>query len=176
MSSNNNSTIIIGIDPGTTVTGYGIIRVEQSGYRALDYGCIRPPAGLKLSDRYLIIFESIEELLERHQPNVLVVETQYMSTNAQTRNVRSTIKLGMACGISILAAKRKKIPVFEYAPSKAKRAVVGKGSASKHQVQCMVQHLLQLPHPPHPEDASDALSLAICHAQACRFANTQTEI
>jgi len=167
MASEKQPAIILGIDPGTCVTGYGIIRVESSVLRALDYGCIRPPAHLKLSDRYLIIFESIEELLEKYQPSALVVESQYMSNNANVRNVKSTLKLGMACGISILAAKRKKIPVFEYAPAKAKRAVVGNGAASKHQVRGMVQQLLQLPEPPHPEDASDALSLAICHAHAC---------
>lgn len=177
MSLKKNFPIIIGIDPGTIVTGYGIIVVENSSYRALDYGCIRPPANLKLSDRYLIIFESIEELLERHQPTALVVETQYIAGKTQRRNVKGTLKLGMACGISILAAKRKGIPVFEYAPSKAKRAVVGNGNASKHQVQSMVGKLLNLAKPPHPEDASDALSLAICHAQAyCRAGSESSEI
>lgn len=166
MSSKKQQPIIIGIDPGTTVTGYGIIKVENSSYHALDYGCIRPPANLKLSDRYLIIFESIEELLALHSPDALVVETQYMAGKMQRRNVKGTLKLGMACGISILAAKRKGIPVFEYAPSKAKKAVVGNGSASKFQVQSMVTRLLNLSEPPHPEDAADALSLAICHAQS----------
>lgn len=175
MPVKKDSPIIIGIDPGTTVTGYGIILVSNSSYKALDYGCIRPPANLKLSDRYLIIFESIEQLLEKYCPDVLVVETQYMRGNEQKRNVNSTLKLGMACGISILAAKRKGIPVFQYAPSKAKRAVVGNGSASKAQVQSMVQKLLNLAEPPHPEDASDALSLAICHAQAYRCAGSLSE-
>lgn len=177
MPAKQQPSIIIGIDPGTTVTGYGIIIVDNSSYKALDYGCIRPPANLKLSDRYLIIFESIEELLIKHRPQALVVETQYMASNAQKRNVRSTLKLGMACGISILAAKRNGIPVFEYAPAKAKKAVVGNGGASKHQVQCMIQKLLNLAELPEPEDASDALSLAICHAQAFRCAGlTQEEI
>lgn len=149
--------IIIGIDPGTTVTGYGIIKADRPSYSAIDYGCIRPPPNLKLSDRYLIIFESIEELLERHHPDALVVETQYVN-----RNVQSAIKLGMARGISIIAAKRKGLPVYEYSPTEAKKAVCN-GRASKQQVQGMIQRLLNLAKPP-PYDASDALSLAIRHA------------
>lgn len=156
--------IIIGIDPGTVVTGYGIILVEGSSYQALDYGCIRPPAKLDLFDRYLILFESLDALLLQHGPAVLVVETQYVR-----HNVQSAIKLGMARGMAILAARRKGIPVFEYAPTQAKRAVVGNGRASKYQVQGMVQALLHLPEPPQPEDAADALALALCHAQKRKF-------
>lgn len=166
MNNNNSaqgSKVIIGIDPGTSVTGYGIILSEGSSFQAIDYGCIRPPSNLKLSDRYLIIFEGLEELLERHLPDVLVVETQYVQ-----HNVQSAMKLGMARGIIILAAKKRKIPVFEYTPMRAKRAVVGNGRASKQQVQSMVQKLLNLKMPPTPQDASDALSLAFCHAQSMR--------
>lgn len=156
--------IIIGIDPGTIITGYGIIAVDDGVCRAIDYGCIRPPSGHKLSDRYLVIFEAVEALLERHRPQALVVETQYVS-----KNVQSAIKLGMARGIIVLAAKRKGVPVFEYAPTKAKSAVVGTGKASKHQVQGMVKLLLNLAEVPTPEDAADALALALCHAQSLRF-------
>jgi crossover junction endodeoxyribonuclease RuvC len=153
--------IIIGIDPGTVVTGYGIIQVENNGYRALDFGCIRPPAKMKLTDRYLIIHDGIAELLDKYPAEVLVVECQYVH-----KNVQSAIKLGMARGIAIIAAKKKGVAVVEYYPSKAKLAVVGKGNASKRQVQAMVQRLLNLSSPPEPEDASDALALAICHAHA----------
>lgn len=155
-----SSSVLIGIDPGTLVTGYGIVEVHNGKYRALDYGCIRPPANLKLSDRYLIIFEGLNTLIKKHAPDVLIVETQFVQ-----KNVQSAIKLGMARGIAILAAKQNQMPVFEYAPAKAKRAVVGNGRASKQQVQKMVQWLLNLAEPPHPEDATDALALAICHAQ-----------
>jgi len=160
MSFENDESIIIGIDPGTVVTGYGLIRVEKSSYRAIDYGCIRPPSGYKLSDRYLVIFEGVCALLDKHQPGVLVVETQYVH-----KNVQSAIKLGMARGVTIVAAKSKGIPVFEYSPTTAKMSVVGNGRASKSQVQGMVQRLLDLSALPTPEDASDALALAICHAQ-----------
>lgn len=154
------SELILGVDPGTVVSGYGLIKVSGRRYDALDYGCIRPPSNRKLSDRYLIIFEGLEELLERYSPTAVVVETQYVS-----KNVQSAIKLGMARGVVIIAARRKGIPVFEYAPTKAKLAVVGVGSASKAQVRSMVQRLLGLAEPPTPEDAADALALAICHAQ-----------
>lgn len=152
--------IIIGIDPGTLVSGYGIIAVEGSTIRAIDYGCIRPPPSFKISERYLVIFNGIDELLNKHQPDALVVETQYVKNNVQ-----SAIKLGMARGTVVVAAARKGVPVYEYAPSKAKLAVVGNGRASKKQVQGMVQLLLCLPAIPEPEDAADALALAICHAQ-----------
>lgn len=155
--------IIIGIDPGTIVTGYGIIKKEGNQCVTLDYGCIRPPIQNKLSDRYLIIFNSIEELLIKYQPSILVVESQYVK-----KNVQSALKLGMARGIIILAAKKRGIPVFEYFPTEAKRAVVGNGKASKRQVQKMIQLLLKLPSDP-PEDAADALSLALCHFHAMDF-------
>lgn len=156
--------IIIGIDPGTTVTGYGIIRVEPSSFQLLDYGCIRPPAHLKITDRYLIIYNGIEELLELHKPHELAIETQYVH-----KNVQSAMKLGMARGVVIVAAKKKGIKVVEYSPSKAKKAVSGSGRASKYQVQGMVQRLLSLDVLPQPEDAADALALALCHAHSLRF-------
>ncbi len=158
---------ILGIDPGTIITGYGIIESIHAEYAAIDYGCIRPPKTLKLTERYLIIFNGIEELIEKHSPEVLVVETQFVQ-----KNVQSAIKLGMARGIAILAAKRRGLPVFEYAPTQAKLAVVGNGRASKHQVQGMVKALLNLPTLCNtPEDAYDALALAICHAHSIRFRN-----
>lgn len=153
--------IIIGIDPGTQITGYGVIEVNGKIFRPIDYGCVRPPRKLKLSDRYLILFNAIEELLQKYRPHALAVETQYVE-----KNVQSAIKLGMARGAAIIAAKRQGLSVFEYAPTKAKLAVVGNGKASKHQVQGMVKLLLHLQELPTPEDAADALALAICHGQS----------
>lgn len=155
--------IIIGIDPGTRVTGYGVIEVLGSHFRPIDFGCVRPPPKLKLSDRYLILFNAIEELLKKYKPESLAVETQYIDIK---KNVQSVIKLGMARGAAIIAAKREGLSVFEYTPTKAKMAVVGNGQASKQQVQGMVKLLLQLQELPTPEDAADALALAICHAQS----------
>lgn len=155
--------IIIGIDPGTRVTGYGVV-LASTKPEALDFGCIRPPLKYSIHDRYRVIFESIEELIEKFQPNAMAVESQFVYKNVQT-----AMKLGMARGMVLLAASRKQIPIFEYAPKKAKLAIVGNGAASKQQVQKMVQMLLQLATPPEPEDAADALALALCHAHTLSY-------
>jgi crossover junction endodeoxyribonuclease RuvC len=159
--------IILGIDPGTQVTGYGLIQKDTPRIIAIDFGCIRPPSALPLCDRYRIIYESLSILLDKHRPDAIAIESQFVLKNAQ-----SAIKLGMAKGMAILAAAQRGIPVFEYAPTRAKRAVVGQGHASKWQVQKMIQSILRLPTVPEPEDAADALSLAICHAQTGDFACT----
>jgi len=158
--------LILGIDPGTRITGYGLIKVQNPGFVAVDYGCIKPNASMKLTDRYLFIYNGLEELLEKYSPDALVVETQFVKLNPQ-----SAIKLGMARGIIIVAAKKRGIPVFEYAPTKAKLAVTGNGKSSKFEVQRMVQLLLNLKALPTPEDAADALSIAICHANSLKFKN-----
>ncbi len=167
----SDSDIILGIDPGTRVSGYGIICFQKQGIALLDYGCIRPPASYKLSERYLVLFESISELIEKYSPTALVVETQFVH-----KNVQSAIKLGMARGSVIIAAKKRGIAVFEYAPTAAKCAVAGNGRASKYQVQGMVQRLLRLSSPPEPEDAADALALAICHAHTAQHLRAGKEV
>lgn len=145
---------ILGIDPGTRITGYGVIDAD---IQPLDFGCIRPPPKLILSERYKILFDGVEALIALHGPSAIAVESQFVLKNAQ-----SAIKLGMAKGMVYLAAARKGIPVYEFAPKQAKLSVVGHGGASKFQVQKMIQALLRLPQPPEPEDAADALALAIC--------------
>ncbi|MEC7838946.1 MAG: crossover junction endodeoxyribonuclease RuvC [Chlamydiota bacterium] len=156
--------IIIGVDPGTVVTGYGIISFKGNEVIALEYGCIRPSGKKHVNDRCLIIHNGIEALIQKYQPDALAVETQYVS-----KNVQSTLKLGMAKAVVILAALRAGVKVEEYTPTTAKKAVTGKGGASKEQVQGMIQRLLNLSEIPQPEDAADALALAICHAQKLRF-------
>lgn len=163
--------IILGVDPGTLVSGYGLITIKNGTFVPIDFGCIRPPTKYKLSDRYLVIYNSLEELIAKYRPNALAVETQYVQ-----KNIQSAIKLGMARGVMIVAAKKQNVPIFEYAPTQAKKAVVGKGSASKHQVQSMVQFLLRLASPPQPHDAADALALAICHGHALMGFSTIKEI
>lgn len=155
---------IIGIDPGTRVTGYGIIEVIDNRYEVIDFGCIKPSPKNKLTDRYYTLHNDLCLLIERYKPDTLVVETQYVHKNPQ-----SAIKLGMARGVAIIAGKKYGLAIYEYSPTKAKRAVVGNGGASKQQVQQMVKVLLGLKELPQPEDAADALSLAICHAQAARY-------
>jgi crossover junction endodeoxyribonuclease RuvC len=151
--------IILGVDPGTIVTGYGVIRETERDWEPLDFGCIRPSRKLKTHQRYLAIFEGIDHLLEKYQPEAVAVETQFVY-----KNVQSALKLGMARGAVIIAAAKRGIEVFEYAPTKAKQAVVGHGGASKFQVQKMIQMQLKLAQIPEPADAADALALALCHA------------
>lgn len=158
--------MIIGIDPGTRVTGYGIICHKPHCVKAIDYGCIRPPQSAASSTRYRIIFDAIETLLDLHKPEAMAVEGQFVHKNAL-----SALKLGMARAMAILAAERRGIPIFEYAPRKAKKAVVGTGSASKHQVQKMIQMLLSLDDIPQPDDAADALALALCHSHLLGLAH-----
>ncbi len=169
-----DSSIIIGVDPGTQVSGYGIIQSQQGILKPLDYGCIRPPLSYKLSDRYLVIHDGIEKLIDTYKPTALVVETQYLPATGQ--NVQGILKLGMARGIIMIAAKKKGIAVFQYEPAVAKKAVAGNGRASKYQVQKMVQMRLSLSELPEPADAADALALAICHLQRSLHTEKNHEI
>lgn len=155
---------ILGVDPGTRITGYGLIKVAHPIIIPLDFGCIRPPINQELPARYLALFNSLEKLLDLYCPDAVAVETQFVY-----KNVQSALKLGMARGVVLIAAARRGIPIFEYAPKKAKLAIVGHGGASKEQVQRMVQLLLKLPCLPEPEDAADALALAICHANTLNY-------
>jgi crossover junction endodeoxyribonuclease RuvC len=156
--------IVLGVDPGTRITGYGVINEKNNKIEVLDFGCIRPPAKKTLSERYWIIFEGLCNLIEIFSPHSISVETQFVFKNPQT-----ALKLGMARGTALIAAAKYNLPVFEYSPTKAKSSVVGNGRASKKQVQLMVQKLLHLPIPPSPEDAADALALAICHLHTSKI-------
>lgn len=151
--------IIIGIDPGTRVTGYGVISIEGNTFLPLDYGCIRPPPDYALGDRYYIIFEALQQLLERYKPEEMALETPFVSKNAQ-----SALKLGIAMGTAILAAKAKKMKVFGYSPREVKSFITGTGKADKSQVQNTVTRYLMLKSAPTPHDATDALAIALCHA------------
>ncbi|MCB1109852.1 MAG: crossover junction endodeoxyribonuclease RuvC [Chlamydiia bacterium] len=159
--------IILGIDPGTRITGYGVIATDLRSFEALDFGCIRPSPKLSLHERYQAIHEGVQHLLETYPIEAVSIETQFVSRNAQ-----SALKLGMAKGVALLAATQRKIPIYEYAPKKAKVAVVGNGSATKQQVQRMMQALLHLSELPTPEDAADALALAIAHANHLKPLNS----
>ena len=161
--SNDEEKIVIGIDPGTQITGYGVIAISKKRIRALDYGCIRPPRGALLSERYLIIFEGLQELLTAHNPCEMAIETQFVYKNPQ-----SALKLGTAQGVAIIVAKKNNLRVFGYSPRAVKNGMVGTGKASKEQLQGACARFLNLAELPKPQDAADALAIAICHA------NTQT--
>lgn len=149
--------VILGVDPGTRITGFGLIR-QGSSLEVVDFGCIRPDTKMKLSDRLHIIYQGIDSLILKYRPTSLTVETQFVQ-----KNVQSAMKIGMVRGIIYICAKNHGLKVFEYAPTKIKLAVTGSGSAEKFQVQTMVKNILNLDCAPEPEDAADALACAICH-------------
>jgi crossover junction endodeoxyribonuclease RuvC len=150
-------SIILGIDPGSRITGYGVIRQQGRHLYYLGSGCIRTSDG-PLPGRLKQIYSSVTEIITQFDPDVFAIEQVFMAKNAD-----SALKLGQARGSAIVAAVNADLPVFEYAARLVKQAVVGTGAAEKAQVQHMVQQMLKLPSRPQA-DAADALGVAICHA------------
>lgn len=155
---------VLGIDPGTLTSGYGIVAEENHKLFHVASGGISPSAHQPFPKRLKKIYEDIEKLIDRHQPHVVVVEDLFVS-----KNIKSALKLGHARGVAILAAMNAGLPIFEYSPLEVKQAVVGNGKAEKKQVQLMVKALLDLQKAPHPADAADALAAAICHIHSSRL-------
>ena len=153
-------TMILGIDPGTRVTGYGLVREHQRALHYIDSGCIRTTSNAPLSQRLLEIFNGICQLMEKHQPEHVAIEQIFMH-----KNPNSALKLGHARGVAMLACALQHVVTHEYSAREVKQAVVGYGSAQKTQVQHMVVHLLMLSSTPQA-DAADALAVAICHSNA----------
>lgn len=157
---------VLGLDPGTAITGYGVIDLLPSGeVRAVAYGVLRTPARQPLPDRLRQLYSALQKLLDLHRPAQAAVEKLFFQ-----RNVTTAMAVGQARGVALLALAMAEIPVAEYAPNEVKEAVTGYGSADKQQVQRMVQALLSLDERPRPDDAADALAVALCHAQHARFA------
>jgi crossover junction endodeoxyribonuclease RuvC len=150
--------VVLGIDPGTIVTGYGVISFSGYEFSHLNSGIIKPKNDI-LENRLKIIYEEIVKLIQIHRPTDFSIETAFYG-----KNVQSAMKIGYARGVSILAAVHNGISSNEYSPREVKKAVVGKGAASKEQVQFMVRKLLNLGEEKLKLDESDALAVAICHA------------
>ncbi|MFT5011564.1 MAG: crossover junction endodeoxyribonuclease RuvC [Patiriisocius sp.] len=149
--------IILGIDPGSRVTGYGVIETIGQKQHYVASGCIRTNSDFELPDKLSEIYAGVTELIETYSPDETAIEKIFMARSAE-----SALKLGHARGVAIVASINLKVPIFEYEARKVKQAVVGTGSASKPQVQHMVQTLLKLQGKPQA-DAADALAIAICH-------------
>jgi crossover junction endodeoxyribonuclease RuvC len=162
---------VLGVDCGSRVTGYGLIDVAGSSYTFLGCGVIRPRLSDDLSGRLLVFHRDLATIIESAEPDVAVFEGVFHSTNAQ-----SALKLGHARGVLMLTAAEAGLPVYEYSALQVKGAVTGYGRAEKQQVQRMVQSLLRLTEPPEPHDASDALAVAICHAQSYRYQRAASPI
>jgi crossover junction endodeoxyribonuclease RuvC len=152
--------IILGVDPGTLVTGYGVIEATGRGARVIEYDVIKNRSESSMPLRLKSIFAVLSDVIDRLHPDEFAIETAFYGKNAQ-----SALKLGHARGVSILAAVSREIPTSEYSPREVKKAVVGNGGASKEQVQAMVQTLLRLKETPKLFDATDALAVALCHFQ-----------
>jgi crossover junction endodeoxyribonuclease RuvC len=153
--------IILGIDPGYAITGFGVIRYENKRLQVLDYGIIKTDATTPFPERLLAIDQALAELNSRHRADCFVVEELFFS-----RNTTTAIGTAQARGVAVVAAARSGVPVYEYTPMQVKLAVTGYGKAEKKQIQEMVRVLLNLKKIPRPDDAADALAVAICHAHS----------
>jgi crossover junction endodeoxyribonuclease RuvC len=157
--------LVLGLDPGLAITGYGLVRESPSGELALvTYGAIATAAEDPLPERLLSIQQQLDRLLAEHEPDVVAVEELFFC-----RNVTTALVVGQARGVEILTAARHGLPVYEYKPMAVKQAVSGYGQASKAQVQEMVRLLLDLDEVPQPDDAADGVAVAICHLHSARL-------
>lgn len=149
--------LAIGIDPGTAICGYGVVAREGSRLRALDYGAIQTAPTLKAAERLQIIHTELDRLFHFYKPQIAGVEQLFFN-----QNVRTAMAVGQARGVILLTIANHGIPLAEFTPLQVKQSVVGYGKATKEQIMYMTQRLLSLTEKPHPDDAADALAVAIC--------------
>jgi crossover junction endodeoxyribonuclease RuvC len=159
--SGSTSMLTLGIDPGTAITGYGLVEGRGDRLTLVDYGVITTPAGEPLPLRLQDIHSGLTKLVQQYRPDSAAVEELFFSTNART-----ALAVGQARGVALLSVSMLGVPVFEYTPLQVKQAVTGYGRADKAQVQAMVRVLLALDAVPRPDDAADAVAVAICHLQS----------
>jgi crossover junction endodeoxyribonuclease RuvC len=158
-------TLILGLDPGTATTGYGLVSENsEGGLQAIEYGTIQTPAGLPDPERLVSLHQRLREIILLHRPEGCAVEKLFFQ-----KNVRTAISVGQARGVILLALAESNLTIGEYTPNEVKKAVTGYGSADKRQVQEMVRILLNLSEIPKPDDAADALAIAITHLHSKRF-------
>jgi crossover junction endodeoxyribonuclease RuvC len=161
--------LILGIDPGTATTGYGLVTDDETGdARLLRCGVILTPAHTPMPGRLKSIHQEVSALIAEWRPDALAVEELFFS-----RNVTTGLAVGQARGVVLLAAAQAEVPVFEYKPAEVKMALVGYGGASKQQMQEMVKLMLGLDAVPRPDDAADAVAIAICHLHSARLRNLE---
>ena len=156
--------VILGVDPGSMITGYGLIKSLEQKIVFMECGVIKTDSKSSLPEKLKVIFEGVSRIIAKECPDELAIEETFYSKNA-----KSALVMGQARGAAILAAACANLPIAEYSPKEVKSSVVGQGSASKLQVQFMVKNLLKLKELPQPIDAADALAIALCHAQKMRF-------
>jgi crossover junction endodeoxyribonuclease RuvC len=158
--------LVIGIDPGTAITGYGLVKQDEQTDKleVVDYGVIETPSQWSMPERLLHLYNQLKKLIIFHSPDSAAVEKLFFQ-----KNVRTALSVGQGRGVAILALAEASLSVFEYSPLEIKQAVAGYGGADKAQIQQMVKALLGLPTLPRPDDAADALAVAICHLHSYRM-------
>lgn len=161
---------VLGVDPGTAITGWGIIEGEGQSLRLVDYGAITTLAGVALPVRLQQIYRGLSDLMAKHPPGAVAVEELFFG-----HNVRTALAVGQARGVALLAIADAGLPVHEYKPLEVKQAVAGYGRADKGQMQYMVRLLLNLAEIPRPDDAADALAVAICHLHSARLKDLEQQ-
>ncbi len=152
---------ILGIDPGYGITGFGLIEAQRGATQLLRCGAITTPAGMDFSARLEIIYEDMRSLLQEAKPEAVAIEELFFG-----HNVTTAIGVAQSRGVMLLAIRQAGIPVFQYKPMQVKQAVVGYGNATKHQVMDMTKRILNLSKMPKPDDAADAIAIALCHARS----------
>ncbi|MEK7096618.1 MAG: crossover junction endodeoxyribonuclease RuvC [Patescibacteria group bacterium] len=153
------SKIILGIDPGTNIIGWGVVKKEGSKFIALKFGCVNVKSKTDPGDGLLLIYEAISDIIKNEKPSEMAIERLFFF-----RNQKTVMSVAEARGVVILSAKKNKIPVFEYTPLQIKQAVSGYGRADKKQIQEMIKLTFGLKESPKPDDVADALAVAVCHA------------
>lgn len=153
--------IILGIDPGYAIVGYGVLEYKNNKFRVIEYGAITTDASMDMFDRFKSIYDDICEVMERTKPDFMAIEELFFNSNQKT-----AINVAQARGVILLAAMNLGIQIFEYTPLQVKQAVAGYGRAEKKQVQQMVKLLLGLKEVPRPDDTADAVAIAICHGHS----------
>ena len=157
--------IILGIDPGYAIVGWGVVEYNGSKFKTLGYGAIETPSHTPTEDRLLMIYQGLEQIIKKYHPEQMAVEELFFNTNTTTG-----IAVAEARGVILCTAHKLGVKISEYTPLQVKSAVVGYGKAEKHQVIAMVTSLLKLKAPPKPDDTADALAIALCHAQCAASA------
>lgn len=156
--------IILGIDPGFGITGYGVIEYRANNFRMLEYGVISTKSTERFTSRLIQISDKIEELIAKYNPDAVAIEELFFNNNAKT-----VIAAAQGRGVAVATCAKHYIPVFEYTPLQVKQNITGYGRADKKQIQMMVKMLLKLNEIPKPDDAADALAIAMCHAHSMMF-------
>lgn len=153
--------IIMGIDPGIAILGYGLIRYEGNKFYVMDYGAVTTEPKSSMPERLAILYRNLTDIINRYKPEAFAVEELFFN-----KNVKTALTVGHARGVALLAAYEAGLDIFEYTPLQVKQAIVGYGRAEKMQIQQMVKILLNLESIPKPDDVADALAIAICHAHS----------